>query len=161
MYHIIQDELPDTPGSDPSTDLASLERTITSLRSDISIAQGTSRTLRSELSTLSSVISKADLQASVEVLYSQRAGLQAKLQDLKKLQGDVKPTTEQERNKVNDDHDLWQKRVHQRTKIAKELWMKCLDLLPDGKTKEELWVSGDKLYTPILYSPKVPGRARL
>jgi len=57
---------------------------------------------------------------------------------LKKVE--VKPVSEAEKSAVRLAHKTWEKHANGRRRIFKDLWYKCVDHLPDGKTKEELWV---------------------
>ena len=61
-----------------------------------------------------------------------------RLTQLKKVE--VKPVSEAEKSAVRLAHKTWEKHASGRRRIFKDLWYKCVDHLPDGKTKEELWV---------------------
>ena len=115
-----------------------MEAIMITLREEIVTAKATEKVLKSELSTLSSVASAEYLRATVEALQTQKEGLLARLQDLKKVE--VKPVTEKERVAAEEAHKMWKRHASARKTIVKELWFRCLDLLPDRMTKEDLWV---------------------
>jgi hypothetical protein len=96
------------------------------------------RSLKSELSLLSSVTSAADLRSTIEALQTQREGLSERLKQLKKVE--VKPVSEAEKEAVEQAHKIWGKHASGRMRIFKDLWYKCVDHLPDGMVKEDLWV---------------------
>ena len=52
----------------------------------------------------------------------------------------MKPVSEAERAAVEEKHKTWKKHECNRRRIFKELWYRCVDLLPEGQSKEELWV---------------------
>src|SRR5271170_2064572 len=115
-----------------------MEATMITLREELVTAKATEKVLKSEFSTLSSVASAEYLRSTVEALQSQKEGLLAQLQDLKNVE--VKPVTEEERMAAEEAHKMWKRHASARKRIVKELWFRCLDLLPDRMTKEDLWV---------------------
>jgi hypothetical protein len=90
------------------------------------------------LSLLSSVTSAADLRSTVEALTTQKEGLSERLTQLKKIE--VKPVSEAEKAAAEQAHKTWEKHASGRRRIFKDLWYKCVDHLPDGMLKEDLWV---------------------
>lgn len=92
---------------------------------------------KAELGILSSVTSAAELVYTVEALQMRKEDLQDRLTQLRGLE--VKPVSETEKAAVEHAHKIWQKHASDRTRIVKELWYKCVDVLEEGTTKEDLW----------------------
>jgi 26S proteasome regulatory subunit, ATPase 3, interacting protein len=137
VYHCLQD-----PAEAASADdLADLDSTIADLRNKLADCKSSERSLKRELSLLSSVTSAADLRSTVEALETQRQGLLERLRQLKKIE--VKPVSEAEKTAAEFAHKTWEKHASGRKRIFKDLWAKCVEHLPDGMVKEDLWVGDD------------------
>ena len=53
---------------------------------------------------------------------------------------ELKSVSKAERAAVKEKHKEWKRHESNRRRIFKELWYKCVDLLPEGMSKDELWV---------------------
>ena len=77
------------------------------------------------------------------------------LTELKKT--DFEPVPEAEKTAIEQAHKTWEKHASGRRRIFKDLWYKCVDHLPDGMTKAELWVGTippiSTSFTPVLTGP--------
>jgi 26S proteasome regulatory subunit (ATPase 3-interacting protein) len=96
--------------------------------------------LRASLRDHTSLVPLPELKASVAALQQEREVLSARLAKLK--DGDVKPITPEEREKVSVEHSKWKKQINSRRKICSELWKIIAGVVvePDktAETKEKL-----------------------
>jgi hypothetical protein len=67
---------------------------------------------------------------------------------------EIKSVSEAEKSAVRLAHKTWEKHASGRRRIFKDLWYKCVDHPPDGKTKEELWVC--LIVKPVGVFPRLP-----
>lgn len=96
--------------------------------------------LRASLRDHTSLTPLPELKASVASLQQEKDALRARLAKLK--DGDVKPITPEEREKVAVEHCKWKKKVASRRRICDELWKIIADVVgePDklAEMKERL-----------------------
>jgi predicted metal-dependent hydrolase len=111
---------------------------IADLRTRLAERKSTERSLKVDLSLLSSVTSTSDLRSTVDALKAQKEGLLERLTQLKKAE--AKPVSEAEKSAVRLAHKTWEKHASGRKRIFKDLWYKRVDHLPDSKTKKEVLV---------------------
>jgi hypothetical protein len=145
VYHSLQ--APPSDNESPS-DLAALETQATTLRNDIAAAKAAEKSLKSELTLLSSVTSAEDLKSTVEALLTQKASLQERLLELKKVE--VTPVSESEKIKMEAEQAKWSRWRNQRRGVLKELWLCYKDLrmnaslekIEEGELWEELGCEG-------------------
>ena len=90
--------------------------------------------LRASLTDHASVTPLPELKASVAALQQQQQEMCERLTKLKN--GNVKPITPEERDKVAAEYNKWQKSLTARRKIRAELWKIIADANPDS---EKLW----------------------
>ena len=135
VYHSIQDPATD---STSSTDLTALDTDLNTLRSTLFSHKATEKALKTELASLSSIASATELRSTVAALQMQVQGLRERLVELKKVE--VKPVSEAEKKEVEASHNLWTRHASQRKRICRELWWRVVECLPEGTTKEALWV---------------------
>ncbi|KAL9125610.1 MAG: hypothetical protein Q9217_005207 [Psora testacea] len=135
VYHAIQDPS-DTLCFD---DLAAMDKEITSLREEVATMKSNEKLLRSNLASMNATMSTTELRTHVQALSTERAEVLARLGPLRK--GHVKPVTAKEKDTVDGEWVMWKQKAERRKKIALELWEMGTEALPEGKTKEEVWVS--------------------
>ena len=141
MYHAVQ-SAPDE--STARNDLAALDEKITMVRAELTSAKTTEENLRLHATALSRVMTMEELQSGVSDLECEKESLLARVVQLKKIE--VQPTTAAERATIEGNHALWSKHVYARKRICEELFWKCLEVMPEGETADELWVSSFKLW---------------
>lgn len=138
VYHCIQAPPSD---DDSPTDLAALEAQATTLREGIAEAKATEKALKSQLAHLSTATSPEDLKSTIEALLSQKAGLEDRLLELKKV--NVVPVSEAEKAQLESEQARWSKLRDQRKKIFKALWQCYVDIRmnsTEDRIKEaDLW----------------------
>ena len=115
-----------------------MDRQIATLREEIATAKGEEKMLKVQLITLNATMSTQDLQSGISGIEAERKGLLARLGPLRS--GDVKPVSAMEKAAADKDWKLWRSRANVRKKICMEVWAHLTEELPEGKTKEELWV---------------------
>jgi 26S proteasome regulatory subunit (ATPase 3-interacting protein) len=95
--------------------------------------------LRASLRDHTSLTPLPELKASVAALQQGKEAMSARLAKLK--DGQVKPITAEERDKVSVEHSKWKKLVASRRKIRGELWKIIADAVEPhalAETKEKL-----------------------
>jgi 26S proteasome regulatory subunit (ATPase 3-interacting protein) len=95
--------------------------------------------LRASLRDHTSLTPLPELKASVASLQQEKETMSARLAKLK--DGQVKPITAEERDKVSVEHSKWKKLVASRRKIRGELWKIIADAVEPhalAETKEKL-----------------------
>jgi 26S proteasome regulatory subunit (ATPase 3-interacting protein) len=98
------------------------------------------KALRASLRDHASVTPLQELKASVASLQQQKEEMSARLAKLK--DGNVKPITPEEREKVAVEHNKWKHSVNARRKIRAEMWKTIVDIIPEpdklAEVKESL-----------------------
>ncbi|KAF2641413.1 TBPIP-domain-containing protein [Massarina eburnea CBS 473.64] len=130
VYHIHQD--PDDAYTPEK--LATLDTTISELRTDTATLTATAKALRSSLSSLNSTLSTADLIANVQALEAEKNEILYRLETLKA--GKVKKVTRKERDEVEKEWKTATTASKRRVKIAVDMW-KLIEDMVDGKEKRE------------------------
>lgn len=122
VYHSLQ-----APPSDDESpaDLAALEAQASSLREAIAEAKASEKALKSQLALLSAATSPEDLKSTVEALLSQKAGLEDRLVQLKKV--NVTPVSEVEKMQLEGEQAKWNKFKNQRKGVFRILWQCYVD----------------------------------
>ena len=115
-----------------------MEKEITSLRQEIADTKSQEKILRAELISINATVSTHDLQASITSLELEQKETLVRLGPLR--EGNVKPVSLEEKEKVDKEYKKWSKSASARKKICMELWEICTEVLEEGKTKEDLWV---------------------
>ena len=135
VYHAIQDPN-DALCLD---DLAVMDKEITSLRDEIATLRSNEKLLRSNLASVNATMSTAELRFHVQSLLSEKAEVMARLDPLRK--GDVKPVSAAEKEAINNEWTMWKRKSDMRKKMAMELWAMGTEVVPEDKSKEDIWVS--------------------
>ena len=109
------------------------------LRDETDAFKAEEKELRLALREGASQVPLPELRASVTALEKQKAEMTARLAKLQ--DGNVKPVSLEEREKVNAEHRKWQKTADARRKIRTELWKEIEGVIEKDKiedTKEAL-----------------------
>ena len=134
VYHALQDP---SDAASPE-DIAAMDREIAHLHEGIATARGEERILKANLAALNATMSTQDIRASLVALEAQKKDILSRLIPLRS--GSVKPVSPQEKAEVDQAWRLWSSRADTRKKICMEVWAVVTEEMPEGKTKEELWV---------------------
>jgi len=136
IYHTIQD-----PTESLSIeDLQATDGEISKLQTTNADAKVHEKSLRTKLTSVNATISTDELRGKVQELEREKENVLSRLRPLRK--GDVKPVLPEEKEAVDRQWKLWRRKAAARKKIAKEVWAMATEELPEGKTKEGIWVSG-------------------
>ena len=120
-----------------------MEAEISTLREDIAAAKAEEKILKTNLITLNAAMSTRDLEAGILCLETEKKELLARLGPLRS--GDVQPVSPEEKMEVKREWKIWSRNASVRKEICLEVWEVVTQELPEGKTKEELWVCTDSL----------------
>ncbi len=135
VYHALQD--PNDVAS--AEQLAALDQEIEVIREEIAAAKSTERLLKANLATLNTTLSTEDLHGSVVALELEKEQILARLVPLRS--GSAKPVSSEEKREVDNAWRQWQRQWTVRKKIAMDVWAHATEVVPEGTTKAELWVS--------------------
>ena len=118
-----------------------MDTMIETYRQDIGTLKSNEKLLRSNLTSVNATLSTSDLRSRVEQLNADKAAMLARLGPLRK--GKVKPVKAQEKAEVDRFLKTWTRTADSRKRMALELWNMSSEELPEGKTKEGLWVGSE------------------
>lgn len=116
-----------------------MDKEIASLRESLSTLKANEKLIRSNLVNVNAILSTDELRDNVQSLEAKKDELLDRLGPLRK--GDIKPVSQEEKAEVDRLWSLWKSKAEGRTNIAMELWRTVTEVLPEGQTKGELWVS--------------------
>jgi 26S proteasome regulatory subunit (ATPase 3-interacting protein) len=111
----------------------------TRLKDATAVLKADEKGLRASLRDHTSLTPLPELKASVASLQHEKEAMSARLAKLK--DGEVRPITAEERDKVDVEHSKWKKIVASRRKIRGELWKIIADNVEPSQladTKEKL-----------------------
>ena len=115
-----------------------MEKEIQTLREYISSAKAEEKILKANLVNLNATMSTQDIRNGVAAIEIEKNSILKRLDLLRT--GNVTPVSSEERAVVDQAHKVWTRHVAVRKKICMNLWGYVTEELPEGKTKEELWV---------------------
>jgi 26S proteasome regulatory subunit (ATPase 3-interacting protein) len=84
----------------------------------------------------------SDLRQDISRLESEELTIQARLAS--RHEGDPVQMSPAEREKLEKEWKQWQRHVSVRRRICRELWGQCSEVVPEGMTAAELWVSFER-----------------
>lgn len=135
MYHVIQD-LNDAAGPE---EIVAMDHEINDLREQIACTKASDKMLRGNLASVNATMSTQDLRDNVKAFEREKQHLLGRLDPLRS--GSVKPISVAEKAVVDQAWKEWSGNARARKKICLEVWAYVTEMLPDGKTEAELWVS--------------------
>ena len=115
-----------------------MDNEIHTLREHISSAKTEEKMLKANLTNLNATMSTQDIRNGLAAIEVEKTSILQRLELLRT--GSVKPVSSEERAAVDEAHKVWTRLVIVRKKICMNLWDLVTEELPEGKTKEELWV---------------------
>ncbi|KAL4995703.1 Tat binding protein 1-interacting [Aspergillus recurvatus] len=134
VYHALQEE---RDGAGPDA-IAAMDGEIESLEEQLSGLKENEKKLQGQLNSLNAIPLLSELRIEIKKLEKERESLAARLA---KVHGDGSAeVTPQEKEKVRKDWKIWKNQDRVRAGICRDLWRKCSETLPEGVTREELWV---------------------
>ena len=134
VYHAIQDS------NDAASleDLTRMDKEIASLRDSIALARSNEKLLKASLATVNATLSTEDLHASITGLELEQREILARLDPLRS--GNVRPIPPEEKEETEKLWRQWSKKAASRKRICMDMWSYATEELPEGQTKEDLWV---------------------
>lgn len=135
MYHALQDP------SDIITleEAAGLKLEIEDLESQLATLKADEKKARAALATLNATPRVSDLREDISRLESEESAIQKRLAS--HHEGGPVLLSPSTREKLEAEWKQWQRHASVRRRICRELWMQCSEVLPEGVTAAELWVS--------------------
>ena len=124
-------------------DIEAMDQEINDLREEIAAVKGEEKSLKANLAALNATMSTQDLKSSVQALDTQTQELLRRLTPLRA--GNIKPVSLVEKAELDKAWREWSRYASIRKKICMELWYHITEELPEGKTREELWVDDKHL----------------
>ncbi|MCJ1304547.1 hypothetical protein MMC08_007360, partial [Hypocenomyce scalaris] len=133
VYHVLQD--PNDAAS--REEIVAMEQEIADLRDQIACAKASKQILKSNLASVNATMSTQDLRGSTTAIEQEKQRLLGRLDPLRS--GTVKPVSLEEKAVVDKTWKEWSENARVRKKICLDVWALVTEMLPDGKTRGELW----------------------
>src|SRR5699024_9189717 len=93
---------------------------------------------RADLAALCSKPLPSELRQDIDRLEKEKESILGRLE---KFHGnDSAQISPAERAEIGREWELWQKHVNTRGRICRDMWKRCSEVVPEGMTREELWV---------------------
>lgn len=122
---------------------AAVDQEAEKLQDQIETARSYERLLKANLAALRAGPSVEDIRANVTSLELEKEELMDRLDGLRS--GETKLVTSTEKEAVGEAWIDWKKKADSRKRIFMEMWTIIWDELPEGQTKEQLWVRSDPI----------------
>lgn len=148
VYHALQDSSDDSI----TEAIANLDEEIKQLEEKLTTLKTNEKNARTELTALRSKPLLSELQQDIDRLDKEKRSMLARLDEFHGRDCSVQ-ISPQERAEVERDWKRWQKQVNIRRRICRDMWMKCSEVVPEGMTREELWVSVSLLFFFFFFCP--------
>lgn len=103
---------------------------------------------RAQLATLRSKPLLSELRQDIHRLEKEKESILARLDEFHGRDSSVQVSPE-EQVEIEQEWKRWQRQVNVRRHICRDLWMKCSEVVPEGMTRDELWVC------PFYFPPSV------
>ena len=107
---------------------------------------------RAELATLRSKPLLSELRQDIDRLETEKESMLARLDEFHGRDSSVQVSPE-ERAEVEREWKRWQRQVNVRRRICRDMWMKCSEVVPEGMTREELWVCAFLFFFFFFFCP--------
>ncbi|KAI9723786.1 MAG: hypothetical protein M1812_001086 [Candelaria pacifica] len=127
-------------------ELAAMDLEISTLNEETTIAKADEKALKATLNTLKTTMSTLDLREAVHALELEIKQIEARLNPLRS--GNVVPVSAEERALVEKEWKEAKRVGDVRRKGCMSLWADLSEQLPEGITKDEMWVSFATLLCP-------------
>ena len=131
VYHALQHSQDDTT-------IAHLDKEVADLRESVAALRMDQRALSSRLASVSCPLPTRELQPMVESLEGERTMLRDRLTWLSVE--DFTSLLPEQRADVNRQWSIWSRKAAARKAMALELWRIVTELLPEGRSRDTLWV---------------------
>ena len=115
-----------------------MDKDIASLRDSISLAKSNEKLLKASLANVSATLSTEEIRAIVTNLELEHTEILARSAPLRT--GSVKPVLPEEKEQTERAWNQWSNKAALRKKICMEMWSYASWEMPEGKTRDDLWV---------------------
>ena len=115
-----------------------MDQEIATLRNSITTARANEKLLKANLAAANATVSTDELRSHITKLEMDRNEISGRLEPLRS--GSVKPISTGEREEAEKTWRVWSKKAASRKRICTEMWGYCTEELPQGQTKDDLWV---------------------
>lgn len=134
VYHALQDSSNDAT----SETIANLDEEIKQLQEQLTTLKVDERKVRTDLAALCSKPLSSELRQEIDRLENEK---ESTLVHLAKCHGqNSEQVLPAERAEIEQEWRRWQRHVNIRSRICRDLWRRCSEVVPNGITREELWV---------------------
>ncbi|GFF53102.1 hypothetical protein IFM51744_08020 [Aspergillus udagawae] len=135
VYHALQDASDDLS----METMATMDEKIKQLEEQLTTLKTNEKKARADLATLSTKPLLSELRHDVGRLEQETQAVSSRLKKIQKR--DSIQVSPEERAKVGKEWRRWNKVTGIRKTICRDLWSRCLEVVPDNVSREELWVS--------------------
>ncbi|KAJ5624694.1 hypothetical protein N7510_001003 [Penicillium lagena] len=153
VYHTLQD----TSDTSIADTLASLEQEKNQLQEELHALKATEKEARAGLAAFEARPRLTGIRHGILQLENERDAIQARLAELDGA--DAVQVSLAEREALDQEWNRWQQHAAVRRRICRELWGICSEVLPEGMTAPELWVSASRQEPAGSNRPDMRGRA--
>lgn len=119
-----------------------MDEKIEQLQAQLTTLKTKEKKARTELAMLSAKPLLCELRHDVSQLEQETQVISSRLKEIQ--ESDSTQVSPEEKAELGKEWRRWNKTASVRKRICRDLWSKCLDVVPDNVSQEELWVS-----TPI------------
>ncbi|KAJ5667953.1 Chitin synthase activator (Chs3) [Penicillium maclennaniae] len=135
VYHAVQDS---SQKITPET-LAALSQEIEQLQDQLSSIKEKEKNVRASLAALEAKPRLSVLRQDIQQLEEEKKVIQHRLESLHN--SEMVQLSLEERSKREDEWRRWQRHAAIRSRICRDLWGRCAEVLPENTSALELWLS--------------------
>ena len=115
-----------------------MDNEIVALRESIATTKANEKLLKANLAAVNATVSTNELRSQINMLEMEKGEITGRLGPLRA--GNSKPVSAEEKERVEMAWKWWSEKASSRKRICMEMWGYCTEELPEGQTKEDLWV---------------------
>ncbi|KAJ5594530.1 uncharacterized protein N7459_000738 [Penicillium hispanicum] len=128
----------DSLRSNPLEITAALDKSINSFQNQLSSLKSNEKVALAALAAFAANPRLSDLRQDIQRLEEERDAIQAHLAE---QDGDTVDLSAEERLRLGHEWKQWQRQATDRSRICRQLWSRCTEILPNDTTSQELWES--------------------
>lgn len=137
MYHALQD----SDESSTLESLTSLDKQIKELEEHLATLKAKEKKARADLQALMSTPLLFDIQGDIARLEAEEKEITVRLALSRDDKAAMQVVDPAEGEHIEQEWKHWRGLAARRERACRELWAKCSEVVPEGMTREELWVS--------------------
>lgn len=135
VYHALQDSAQDATRETIAALLQEIEKT----KDQLSVIKADEKRIRATLAVLEAKPRISDLERDIQRLQTEQEALQTQLGN-SQVSKEI-PISVEDRSKLEQEWKQWQRHATVRRRICRDLWSQCTEVLPEGTSLQDLWVS--------------------